>query len=217
VDALSLGPLAAADDRQHAPGRREGRRWRARVRVRFDIWAISVARFAAALTAIGSFTVSGFASGAAGVMCVSLFVAPSCWQRLKNAFSQPLGQATLLFIAALALAMLWSPVPLKPLLREWIAWRQFAWLFIALALFDDRAAKYFFASVFVVGGSIGAVASYIRTAALGISHGAGDLLPGIVMRNHVTEAWRFASGPCRRRARQSARPGRARPGSRPLC
>lgn len=165
----------------------------ARARVRFDIWAISVARFAAALTAIGSFVVSGFASGAAGVMCVALFVAPSCWQRLKNAFWQPLGKAVLLFIAALALAMLWSPVPLKPLLREWIAWRQFAWLFIALALFDDRASKRFFAAVFVVGCVVGAIASYIALP-LGISHGGGDVLPGIVLRNHVTQGMALSAG-----------------------
>ncbi len=180
----------------------------ARSKVRFDIWAISLARFAAALTAIGSFTVSGFASGAAGIMVLALAAAPSCWQRLKNAFWQPLGRATLLFIAALALAMLWSPVPLKPLLREWIAWRQFAWLFLALALFDDRAAKYVFAAVFVVGCCIGAIASFIALP-LGISHGAGDLLPGIVMRNHVTQSMALASGALLAvvLALQSARPG----------
>jgi O-antigen ligase/GR25 family glycosyltransferase involved in LPS biosynthesis len=165
----------------------------ARAKVRFDIWAISVARFAAALTAIGSFVVSGFASGAAGIMCVSLFVAPSCWQRLKSAFWQPLGKAVLLFIAVLALAMLWSPVSLKPLLREWIAWRQFAWLFIALALFDDLASKRLFAAVFVVGCVAGAIASYIALP-LGLSHGAGDILPGIVLRNHVTQGMALSAG-----------------------
>jgi O-antigen ligase len=165
----------------------------ARARVRFDLWAVELARFGAAWTAIGAFMVTGLASAAAGVMVLALAAAPSCWPRLKHAFWQPLGRATLVMIAVLALAMLWSPLAGKPLLREWVGWRQFAWLFCALALFETPAARLRFAALFV--------AASVLTACAALAFWAFDIVRSpipemahVVFRNHVTQGMAFAAG-----------------------
>jgi O-antigen ligase len=165
----------------------------ARATVRFDTWAVTIARLAAALTAVGAFVVTGLASGAAGIMVLALLAAPSRWQRLKHAFWQPLGRAALLMIAVLAIAMLWSPLPTKAALREWVAWRQFAWLFCALALFETARAKRMFTILFTIAASV--------TACAGVVAFLGDIrihdhpiAPYVVFRNHVTQSMAFAAG-----------------------
>ena len=165
----------------------------ARAIVRFDIWAITIARLGAALTAIGAFVITGLASGAAGIMVVALLAAPSRWQRLKHAFWQPLGQATLLMIAVLAISMLWTPIPAKTALREWIAFRQFAWLFCALALFETTRSKRTFAMLFATTAALAACVAII--AVLGdIKLSENPVAPHVVFRNHVTQGMAFASG-----------------------
>ncbi|HET9022995.1 MAG TPA: glycosyltransferase family 25 protein, partial [Burkholderiaceae bacterium] len=165
----------------------------ARATVRRDIWAISVARFAAAMTAIGAFVVPGLASGSAGVMVLALLAAPSRWQRLKHAFWQPLGQATLLLLAVLGLATLWTPLEARPALREWIAWRHLLWLFAALALFETRRAKVAFAGLFASVATLTACVS-IGAWLAGIAVHADPVAPYIVFRNHVTQGMAFAAG-----------------------
>jgi O-antigen ligase len=161
--------------------------------VRFDIWAITVARVAAALTAIGAFVVTGLASGAAGIMVVALLAAPSRWQRLKHAFWQPMGQAALLMIVVLAIAMLWTPVPTRTALREWVAWRQFAWLFCALALFETVRAKRTFTLLFAAVAAATACVAIVAWLA-GINIRGDPIGPNVVFRNHVTQGMAFAAG-----------------------
>ena len=164
-----------------------------RSRVRRDIWAVSIGRFAAALTAIGAFVVTGLASAAAGIMVLALLAAPSRWERLKHAFWTPLGKAALLIMAMLALAMLWSPLPWKPLLREWIAWRQFVWLLVALALFDTVRSKRTFAALFAAAAA--ATACVAITAWLfDIPIHDDPVARHVVFRNHVTQGMAFAAG-----------------------
>ena len=165
----------------------------ARATVRRDIWAISVARFAAALTAIGAFVVPGVASVASGLMVLALLAAPSRWQRLKHAFSQPLGQASLLVIAVLGLAMTWSPLDVKAALRAWIGWRQFLWLFVALALFETRRSRMVFMALFAFAATLTACVS-IGAWLAGVPVGADPVAPYVVFRNHVTQAMAFAAG-----------------------
>ena len=165
----------------------------ARATVRLDIWAISVARFAAAMTAIGAFVVTGLASAAAGVMVVALLAAPSRWRRLKHAFWQPLGQASLLLFAVLGLATAWSPLEAKAALREWIGWRQFLWLFVALALFETRRSKTVFAALFASAVTLTACVS-IGAWLAGVPVHADPVAPYVVFRNHVTQAMAFAAG-----------------------
>jgi O-antigen ligase len=164
----------------------------ARATVRRDIWAVSVARFAAALTAIGAFVAPGLANVAAGVMVLALLSAPSRWQRLKHAFWQPLGQASLLLIAVLGLATAWSPLDAKAALREWIGWRQFLWLFIALALFETSRSKAAFAALFASAAALTACVS-IGAWLAGVPLRPDPIAPYVVFRNHVTQAMAFAA------------------------
>ena len=150
----------------------------ARVTMRRDIWAVSVARFAAAWTAIGAFMIPGLASGAAAVMVLALLAAPSCGARLRQALAQPLGRATLLVLAVLALAMLWGPLALKPALREWFGWRHLAWLFVALALFDTPAAKVRFAALFATASAITACAATRPTVSMNLVICRGAMMDG---------------------------------------
>jgi len=165
----------------------------ARATIRRDIWAVSVARFAAALAAIGAFVAPGPANVAAGVMVLALLSAPSRWQRLKHAFWQPLGQASLLLFAVLGLATAWSPLEAKAALREWIGWRQVLWLFVALALFETRRSKTVFAALFAFAATVTACVS-IGAWLAGVPLHGDPVAPYVVFRNHVTQAMAFAAG-----------------------
>ena len=103
-----------------------------------DRSALAIARIAAALVAIGAFTGAAVANIAAGVMLLSFIAAPSCVQRVKWAWHQPLGKASIVFLAVLLLSVAWSEAPLFVALKAWIGWRHFLLLFIALAIFDTR-------------------------------------------------------------------------------
>jgi O-antigen ligase/GR25 family glycosyltransferase involved in LPS biosynthesis len=164
----------------------------ARGTVRADIWAISVARWAAALTAIGAFVVTGLASAAAGVMVLALLAAPSRWTRLKHAFWQPLGQASLLLFIVLGVATLWSPLDAKTALRDWIGWRHLLWLFFALALFETRRARVTFAALFVAAAAPTAAVSIGAWLTETTVH-ADPVAPFVVFRNHVTQGMAFAA------------------------
>lgn len=164
----------------------------ARTMVRRDIWAITFARFAAAMAAIGAFVVPGLASGAAVLMLLALLAAPSRWERVKNAFSQPLGRATVLLLLALGFALLWSPVGAKEGLRAWLGWRHLVWLFLALALFDTRAAKVTFTGMFAAAATATACVSLMLWL-FGASIRGDGVAPYVVFRNHVTQGMAFSA------------------------
>jgi glycosyl transferase family 25 len=165
----------------------------ARAAVRLDIWAVTFARIAAAMTAIGAFMVPGIASAAAGLMVIALLAAPSRWQRLKHAFGQPLGQATLLLAAVMGLGTLWAPLDATAALREWIGWRHLAWLFLALALFETARAKTGFLALFAAATTVTACVS-IGAWIAGVPVHDDPIAPYVVFRNHVTQGMAFAAG-----------------------
>ncbi|HVE88626.1 MAG TPA: glycosyltransferase family 25 protein, partial [Burkholderiaceae bacterium] len=149
-------------------------------------WAIAVARMAAALIAVGAFTGAAVSNIASLVMLLAFFAAPSWWIRLKRAWSQPLGFASILFLLVLLLAATWSAAAPGVTLKAWTGWRHFALLFIALAIFDTRAAKLTFAKVFVAAASVAAIASFLAID-FGSAQATSDVAGGIILRNHVTQ------------------------------
>lgn len=157
-----------------------------RKRVRRDFWAISTARGAAAIALIGLLVSPPLTNAAAAVMLIAFALAPSARVRLTSALRQPLGSATVILMVVLAMAMLWSIAPWRQALSAWTSWRYLILIVIGLAIFDERTAKLRFALAFVVAATIGAFVSYIAYAR-GVSYGPSDLMPGIVMRNHVTQ------------------------------
>lgn len=157
-----------------------------RKRVRRDFWAISTARGAAAVALIGTLISPPLTNAGAAVMVIAFALAPSAGARLRAALRQPLGAATLFLLGFLALAMVWSVAPWRQAFSAWTSWRYLILLIVGLAVFDERAAKLRFAWAFVAAATIGAIASYIAFAR-GVSYGPSDLMPGIVLRNHVTQ------------------------------
>ncbi|MEP6609284.1 MAG: O-antigen ligase family protein [Burkholderiaceae bacterium] len=156
-------------------------------------WAIGTARAAAALVAIGSFTSPAVISIASATMLLAFCVAPSCLQRVRRAWNQPLGKSAIVFVAVLLLSTTWSTVPFNTAFRAWIGWHSFLLLFIALAIFDTRASKLALAVVFVTAASLGTLASFFAFD-LGTAQPIADVKAGIVLRNHVTQALALTMG-----------------------
>ncbi|MBC8119643.1 MAG: O-antigen ligase family protein [Burkholderiaceae bacterium] len=160
---------------------------------RRDDWALKTARVAAAMVAIGSFTGAALANIAAGVMLLAFLGAPSCWQRIRRTWTQPLGTAVIAFLGVLLLATLWSTVPWRDALAAWTGWRAFLLVFITLSIFDTRAQKLVFAVLFVSVASAATVASFFAFD-FGAAQEFSNVKGGIVMRNHVTQAMALIVG-----------------------
>ncbi len=160
---------------------------------RRDRWAIALARTAAALVAIGTFTGAALANIAAGLMLLAFLAAPSCFERVRRAWHQPLGKAAMIFLAILMLATLWSTAPFAVALKAWTGWRTLMLLFIALAIFDTRRAKIVFAGTFVIVAGAAAVASFFAFD-FGAAQATSDVKGGIVLRNHVTQSMALTVG-----------------------
>lgn len=158
-----------------------------------DRWAIAIARAAAALVAIGSFTGAALANLGAAVMVLAFLVAPTRLQRFKRVLSEPLGRATVVLLGVFLLATTWSSVPFPAALSAWTGWRSFVLLFVALAIFDTRPAKLTFAVLFVAASGAAAIASFFAFD-FGAAQVTSDVQGGIVMRNHVTQAMALTVG-----------------------
>ena len=161
--------------------------------LRRDNLAVASARAAAALVGIGTFTGAALANIAAGVMVLAFLTAPSCMQRIRRTWRQPLGKAAVLFLAVLLLSTLWSEAPFPVALKAWGGWRQFLILFIVLAVFDTRSAKLAFAAIFAVVATAGAVASFLAFD-FGSAQAISDVKSGIILRNHVTQGMALTVG-----------------------
>ena len=158
-----------------------------------DRWALAIARIAAALIAIGAFTGAAVANIAAGVMLMAFITAPSAVRRMKWTWYQPLGKASIVFLAVLLLSVTWSEAPLFVALKAWIGWRHFLLLFVALAIFDTRFSKLAFATAFVVAAAAAAVASFFEFD-FGAAQATSDVAHGIILRNHVTQGLALTTG-----------------------
>ena len=161
--------------------------------VRRDALAISVARVAASMSAIGALIDTGVASAAAGVMVVALLVAPSRWRRLKLAFWQPLGQASLLLFAVLGFATAWSPLDAAAAVRDRIGLAGLPWLFVALALFETRRSKAVVAAAIAGAAALAACLS-IGGWLGGVAARAGPAPMPFAIDLHATAPTAFAVG-----------------------
>ena len=158
-----------------------------------DTYALVTVRIAAALVAVGAFTGAAVANIAAGVMLLSFIAAPSCLQRVRWAWHQPLGQASIVFLSVLLLSITWSEAPFFVALKAWIGWRHFLLLFIALAIFDTRSSKLAFATIFVIAATAATVASFLHFD-FGPAQTTSDVARGIILRNHVTQGLALTTG-----------------------
>ena len=161
--------------------------------LRRDRVSLAIARIAAALVAIGAFTGAAIANIAAVVMLLAFIAAPSCVQRIRSVWHQPLGKACIVFLCVLLLSVTWSDAPFFVALKAWFGWRHFLLLFIALAIFNTRFSKLAFASIYVITATAATVASFFEFD-FGSAQTTSDVAGGIILRNHVTQGLALTAG-----------------------
>jgi len=154
--------------------------------------ALTVARGAAATVLFGSFVFPSWTTTASIVMLVSFAVLPSARRRLQLALRLPLARAALVLLAVLAVATLWSDADALIRFLAWWDWRPLLLLVLALAIFDEAAARRRALLAFIIVAGIGAAYSWWAWisgySAVGNNHGP----PGTVLRNPVTQGMAFA-------------------------
>ena len=153
--------------------------------------AADLARIFFILAAVGSVTSPPVANIAAALGLVAAAFAPGAWPRLRAAARAPLGRGILVFLATMAVAMLWADAPWGRRFAAWWSWRPLILLLVASTLFTTARWKDRFA-VWVVGAlALAAVASFVLRL-------MPDPIviddPGILLRNHTTQGMAFVAG-----------------------
>jgi O-antigen ligase len=127
-------------------------------------------------------------------MLVALGLVADVRARLAAALRSPLGVGVVVLLAALLIAagtgIVTTGQP-RLALHGLMDWRQLLLVPAGLALFDDRRWVERFALCWVV---FAAVAATVALATWGIGYGRVEYLPGVVLRNNVTQSMVLASG-----------------------
>lgn len=148
-------------------------------------------QWAAAFALIGALLAPPLANVAALVLLLSFALLPSARRRLAAVMRTRLGRATGALLAVLAVAMLWADAPWQERVGAWWDWRPLLLLPVCLAIFDADARRRALLA-FVAVASLGAAYSFWAWlggySTVGNNHG----LPGIVLRNPVTQGVGFA-------------------------
>ncbi len=153
--------------------------------------AADLARVLFVLAAVGSVSSPPVANIAAALGLLAFAAMPGAWQRLRRAADQPLGRGILIFLATMALAMLWADAPWGRRVAAWWSWRPLILLFVGSCLFGADRWKDRFALVLVGALALAAVASFV------LRQMPDPVLiddPGILLRNHTTQGMAFVAG-----------------------
>ncbi|HRK57667.1 MAG TPA: O-antigen ligase family protein [Burkholderiaceae bacterium] len=126
------------------------------------------------------------------LMLLAFAFLPEARARFRALLREPIAQATLAFIAVMALAMLWSEVSWPQRLLGLWQWRPLLLMLPLLALFPSASSKRYLAVVYVAFATAGALLSFVAFA-LGKAAIAGDP-PGTVLRNPSTQSMALAMG-----------------------
>jgi O-antigen ligase len=175
---LAFATHAAAALPAGAPGAAVGR-------------AADAARLLFAIAAIGSVSSPPLANIAAGLGLMAFCGVPQAGQRLRAAAAQPLGRGVLVFLATMAIAMLWADAPWGRRLAAWWSWRPLILMFVASTLFGAARWRDRFACTVVGAFAAAAIASFVLWL-------MPNLVlvdePGILLRNHTTQGMAFVAG-----------------------
>jgi O-antigen ligase len=153
--------------------------------------AADAARLLFAIAAIGSVTSPPLANIAAALGLIAFCCVPQAWQRVCAAAAQPLGRGVLVFLATMAVAMLWADAPWGRRLAAWWSWRPLILMLVASTLFGAARWKDRFAYTVVGALVAAAIASFILRLM------PNPILiddPGILLRNHTTQGMAFVAG-----------------------
>lgn len=153
--------------------------------------AADLARLLLALAAIGSVTSPPVANVAAALALIAFACIPGSWPLLRAAAAQPLGRGVLVFLATMAVAMLWADAPWGRRLAAWWSWRPLILMLVGTALFTQARWRDRFCAIVVGALALAAVASFVVRL---MPNPVVIDDPGILLRNHTTQGMAFVAG-----------------------
>jgi len=156
--------------------------------------ALVAARVAALVTAIGAVSSPPLANAAAALMLVAFALAPDARARLLRVLAEPLGRGVLLLGAAVSFGVVVAiarGLPMQVALGGLVGWRHLLVLVVALAVFDDPRSRLRLMLGLV---AFALLAALLSAGASTLGYARGELPPGVLWRNTVTQALLFAIG-----------------------
>jgi O-antigen ligase len=153
---------------------------------------IEVARWSAIVAACSVMISPPLANAGLALMLIGLLASGQALARLRQAVSQPLGIATLVLVAVIALAMLWAEVPWRERWGAFWTWRKLWMVPVALALFGPALWKRRLAVAYVGVCGLAVLASFGIVAVTGRLPISVEDLAGSLLRNHSAQSMAFA-------------------------
>lgn len=153
---------------------------------------IEIARWSTIVAACSVMISPPIANAAMAMMLIGLLVSGQALPRLRQACSQPLGAATLVLIAVIALAMLWAEVPWRERWGAFWTWRKLWMIPVALALFGPALWKRRLAVAYVAVCGAAVLASFGIVAVTGRLPTGVEDIAGSLLRNHSAQSMAFA-------------------------
>jgi O-antigen ligase len=165
-----------------ADAARSGSRW------------IELARWSTIVAACSVMISPPLANAAMALMLIGLFASGEALPRLRQACGQPLGEATLVLIAVIALAMFWADVPWRERWSAFWTWRKLWMIPVALALFGPAQWKQRLVVSYVAVCGVAVGVSFALVMVEGRLPTMYELaLSGSLLRNHSAQSMAFAS------------------------
>lgn len=156
--------------------------------------AIDIARWATIVATCSVMVSPPLANAAMAVMLIGLLVSGQAGVRLRQAWTQPLGIATLFLIGVIGVAMLWGEAPSRDRWAAFWSWRKLWMIPVALALFGPLYWKRRLAVAYVAVCGVAMIASFVLVAIEGRLPTMYELaLSGSLLRNHSAQSMAFAT------------------------
>lgn len=154
---------------------------------------IEIARWSTIVAACSVMISPPIANAAMALMLIGLLGSGEALPRLRQACAQPLGMATLVLIAVIALAMLWADVPWRERWGAFWTWRKLWMIPVALALFGPALWKRRLAVSYVGVCGLAVLASFGIVAVTGQLPTSVEDVAGSLLRNHSAQSMAFAA------------------------
>jgi O-antigen ligase len=154
---------------------------------------IEIARWSTIVAACSVMISPPLANAAMALMLVGLLASRQAGPRLRHACLQPLGIATLVLVAVIAVAMLWADVPWRDRWASFWSWRKLWMVPVALALFGPLMWKRRLIIAYVAVSGAAVLVSFGIVAVTGRLPTTVYDLAGSLLRNHSAQSMAFAT------------------------
>lgn len=153
---------------------------------------IEIARWSTIVAACSVMVSPPVANAAMAMMLIGLLASGQAMARLQPACTQPLGVATLVLIAVIAVAMFWADVPWRERWVTFWTWRKLWMIPVALALFGPLQWKHRLVVAYVVVCGTAVLVSFGIVVITGRLPTGVEDLAGALLRNHSAQSMAFA-------------------------